>query len=64
MQEKHNLKGPKKRNHISCAPMSYYFNYWFDWIRVKMAEEGNVKKHWQADDSITASLISNEHDSG
>lgn len=29
-----------------------------------IAEEGNVKKHWQADDSITASLIKNEHHSG
>lgn len=29
-----------------------------------IAEEGNVKKHWQDDDSITASLIKNEHHSG
>lgn len=33
-------------------------------IRVKMAEEGDEEKHQQADDSITASLIRNEHDSG
>lgn len=30
-------------NHISCAPVSHYYNYVIDWIRVKMAEEGDVK---------------------
>ena len=30
---------------------------------VKMSEEGDVKTHWQADDSITAILIRNEHNS-